>query len=213
MGRRTAPPPARSSFRRARQPKAKEGQSRIACGRVYTSTRHCRAPDPSPRLRFVVISERGQRNQERAVPRRLGSVRARRGVFAIFIAQHPRRRRALTPASGGRPTAVGVGTCATLMGPRECWIEEAGPAPAESRPRPPPTPTRAGARNGGGPRQARARTALTVKGPSPEVTAITAQASPATRPGSRPEPGRGTTREGGWDEKQGLAGRRGGFPK
>lgn len=80
------------------------------------------APDPSPRLRFVVISERGQRNQERAVPRRLGSVRARRGVFAIFIAQHPRRRRAPTPASGGRPTAVGVGTCATLMGPRECWL-------------------------------------------------------------------------------------------
>ena len=159
------------------------------------------APDPSPRLRFVVISERGQRNQERAVPRRLGSVRARRGVFAIFIAQHPRRRRAPTPASGGRPTAVGVGTCATLMGPRECWLWKAGPASAESRPCPPPNADGAGARDGGGPRRARAQATLKVKVPSPEVTAITAQASPTTRPGSRPEPGRETTREGGWDEK------------
>ena len=136
------------------------------------------------------------------MPRRLGSDGTRRGVFAIFIAQHPRRRRALTPASGGRPTAVGVGTCATLMGPRECWIEEAGPAPAESRPRPPPTPTRAGARNGGGPRRARARTALTVKGPSPEVTAITAQhrlpPGPARGPSRGGEP---QGREGGTKSK------------
>ena len=133
------------------------------------------------------------------MPRRLGSVRARRGVFAIFIAQHPRRRRAPTPASGGRPTAVGVGTCATLMGPRECWLWKAGPAPAESRPCPPPNADGAGARDGGGPRRARGRfrpkaqATLKVKVPSPEVTAITAQASPTTRPGSRPEPGRGTT--------------------
>ena len=48
----------------------------------------------------------------------------------------------------------------------------------------------------------KAQATLKVKVPSPEVTAITAQASPATRPGSRPEPGRETTREGGWDEKK-----------
>jgi len=76
------------------------------------------APDPSPRLRFVVISERGQRNQERAVPRRLGSVRARRGVFAIFIAQHPRRRRAPTPASVADPQRWG------LVPARPSWGQE-----------------------------------------------------------------------------------------
>ena len=137
------------------------------------------------------------------MPRRLGSVRARRGVFAIFIAQHPRRRRALTPASGGRPTAVGVGTCATLMGPRECWLWKAGPAPAESRPCPPPNADGAGARDGGGPRRARGRGASDPEGQGPEPRSHGDHSASIAR-----HPARLEARAGAGNHKGGRVGRK-----
>lgn len=113
-----------------------------------------------------------------------------------LLRKHPRRRWASTPASRGRPTAVGVGTCAALRGPRMLWARERR-APRARRASESFLPaTRAGDVTRRDPRQE-------TRPPQPEVgdppvTAVTVTRLGPDDPSAAPAPGRRSTRAGGW---------------